>query len=102
MLGLPDGISGCLFDLDGVLTQTARVHAAAWQEMFDSFLRDWSKNSGAPFAPFDPVKDYDQYVDGKPREDGTVPPRIPWHQLAGGSPDDPPGAPTIHGLSSGR
>ncbi len=101
MLGLPDGISGCLFDLDGVLTQTARVHAAAWQEMFDSFLRDWSKSSGTPFVPFDPVKDYDQYVDGKPREEGTrsfLASR--GISLPEGSPDDPPGAPTIHGLSS--
>jgi HAD superfamily hydrolase (TIGR01509 family) len=69
--------------------------------MFDSFLRDWSKSSGTPFAPFDPVKDYDQYVDGKPREEGTrsfLDSR--GISLPEGSPDDPPGAPTIHGLSS--
>ena len=101
MLGLPDGISGCLFDLDGVLTQTATVHAAAWKEMFDDFLRDWSKSSDAVFAPFDPVKDYDQYVDGKPREEGTrsfLASR--GISLPEGTPDDPPGAHTIHGLSS--
>ena len=85
MLGLPDGVSGCLFDLDGVLTQTARVHAAAWQEMFDSFLHESSKVTGAPFVPFDPVKDYDEYVDGKPREEGTtLLPGRARHQPAGG------------------
>jgi beta-phosphoglucomutase family hydrolase len=70
-LGLPDPIRACLFDLDGVLTQTAKVHAAAWKEMFDDFLRDWAKQHGQPFVPFDPVADYDKYVDGKPRDDGT-------------------------------
>ena len=101
MLGLPDGVSGCLFDLDGVLTQTAKVHAAAWQEMFDSFLHDSSKVTGARFVPFDPVKDYDEYVDGKPREEGTrsfLAAR--GISLPDGSPDDPAGEHTIHGLSN--
>ena len=71
MLGLPDQIRGCLFDLDGVLTMTAKVHAAAWQEMFDGYLRERSARSGEPYVPFDPVREYDEYVDGKPREDGT-------------------------------
>ena len=71
MLGLPDGIRGCLFDLDGVLTQTAKVHDAAWKQMFDEFLRERASQSGQPFTPFDPGKDYDEYVDGKPRADGT-------------------------------
>jgi len=65
-LGLPPTISACLFDLDGVLTQTAKVHAQAWKQTFDEFLR-----SQAGQAPFDLVSDYDQYVDGKPREDGV-------------------------------
>jgi beta-phosphoglucomutase family hydrolase len=68
MLGLPDGITACLFDLDGVLTQTAKVHAAAWKEMFDAFLRE---TQGEDFVPFDAHHDYDAYVDGKTRADGV-------------------------------
>jgi beta-phosphoglucomutase family hydrolase len=101
VLGLPDGIRGCLFDLDGVLTKTAKVHDAAWKEMFDAFLRDWSQRTGQPFVPFDPVKDYDEYVDGKPREDGTrsfLASR--GIELADGSEDDPPDAETVYGLSN--
>jgi beta-phosphoglucomutase family hydrolase len=71
MLGLPESVRACLFDLDGVLTQTAKVHAAAWKEMFDGFLRDRAARGGEPFRPFDPVADYDEYVDGKPRYDGV-------------------------------
>jgi beta-phosphoglucomutase family hydrolase len=71
MLGLPDGIRACLFDLDGVLTKTAVVHARAWKEMFDSFLRDRAAREGKEFVPFDPVADYDDYVDGKPRYEGV-------------------------------
>ena len=70
-LGLPSGIRACLFDLDGVLTQTAKVHAAAWKEMFDAYLRKRAERTGEKFAPFDPVADYDRYVDGKPRYDGV-------------------------------
>ena len=101
VLGLPDGTRGCLFDLDGVLTQTAKVHDAAWKQMFDDFLRDWSRRTGQPFVPFDPVADYDKYVDGKPRLDGTrsfLASR--GTELPDGSEDDPPDAETIHGLSS--
>jgi beta-phosphoglucomutase family hydrolase len=65
VLGLPDGIAACLFDLDGVLTKTAEVHARAWKQTFDPFLQQ----HGEP--PFDLVKDYDEYVDGKPRLDGV-------------------------------
>jgi beta-phosphoglucomutase family hydrolase len=68
MLGLPDQIKACLFDLDGVITQTAKVHAKAWKQMFDEFLR---KRDGDDFKPFDAHDDYDAYVDGKPRMDGT-------------------------------
>ncbi|MEV0408534.1 beta-phosphoglucomutase family hydrolase [Actinoallomurus sp. NPDC050550] len=96
MLGLPDGVTALLFDMDGVLTRTATVHAAAWKEMFDEFLRE---REGPSYRPFDPVKEYDEYVDGKRREDGT---RSFLESrgitLPEGSPDDPPGAPTIQGL----
>jgi beta-phosphoglucomutase family hydrolase len=60
-LGLPPNIVACLFDLDGVITQTAKQHAQAWKETFESVLH----------VPFDAVKDYDEYVDGKPREEGV-------------------------------
>jgi len=69
--------------------------------MFDSFLREWARQTGQPFVPFDPVKDYDEYVDGKPRADGArsfLASR--GIELPDGSPDDPPGAPTIYGLSN--
>jgi beta-phosphoglucomutase family hydrolase len=101
VLGLPDGTRGCLFDLDGVLTKTAKVHAAAWKEMFDSYLRDRSRRTGEPFVPFDPVTDYDEYVDGKPRADGTrsfLASR--GIELPEGSDGDPPGAETVHGLGN--
>ena len=67
MLGLPEGVTALLFDLDGVLTQTAKVHAAAWKEMFDGFLRE---RDGEDFRPFTD-EDYNRYVDGKPRYDGV-------------------------------
>ena len=70
-LGLPDGIRACLFDLDGVLTQTAKVHAAAWKRMFDEYLRARAERTGEPFREFDLVADYGTYVDGKPRADGV-------------------------------
>lgn len=66
MLGLPAGIRACLFDLDGVLTDTASVHRRAWKAMFDEYLR----TALDPFVPFDAGADYEKYVDGKPREDG--------------------------------
>jgi beta-phosphoglucomutase family hydrolase len=65
-LGLPAAIAACLFDLDGVLTRTATVHAQAWKQTFDEFLEGREGQ-----APFDPVRDYDEYVDGKPRVDGV-------------------------------
>jgi beta-phosphoglucomutase family hydrolase len=66
MLGLPDGIKACLFDLDGVLTDTATVHARAWKQMFDRYLREQGDD-----RPFDARDDYDAYVDGKPRAAGV-------------------------------
>ena len=101
MLGLPDGITACLFDLDGVLTQTAKVHAAAWKQMFDEFLRGWAESHNQEFVPFDRVRDYDEYVDGKPRYDGVrsfLASR--GIELPEGSPDDPPSARTICGLGN--
>src|SRR5262245_21376568 len=98
MLGLPDIVTACLFDLDGVLTRTATVHDAAWKEMFDEFLRE---REGPSFRPFDPISDYEEYVDGKPREDGTRSfLQARGIRLPEGAPDDPPGTPTIHGLSN--
>jgi beta-phosphoglucomutase-like phosphatase (HAD superfamily) len=68
MLDLPDGITTCLFDLDGVLTQTAKVHAAAWKEMFDGFLEQRAEAQGEEFREFALPSDYDEYVDGKVAE----------------------------------
>jgi beta-phosphoglucomutase family hydrolase len=101
VLGLPDAIRGCLFDLDGVLTMTAKVHAAAWQEMFDGFLRARASRTGQPYVPFDPVRDYDEYVDGKPRSDGTrsfLASR--GITLPEGHEDDPPDKETVYGLGN--
>ena len=99
MLGLPVDVRVCLFDLDGVLTQTAKVHAAAWKEMFDAFLRRRAAERGEEFVPFDAVRDYDDYVDGRPRAEGVraflASRKI---DLPDGSPDDPPDALTISGL----
>jgi len=97
VLGLPDHIKACLFDLDGVLTPTALVHAAAWKEMFDAFLDEYQ---GPGHAPFDPVADYGKYVDGRPRADGTrtfLAAR--GIVLPEGDPGDPPDAATIEALS---
>ena len=101
MLGLPDGIKACLFDLDGVLTQTAKVHDAAWKQTFDDFLRKRSQATGEPFVEFDSVSDYDEYVDGKPRYDGVrsfLESR--GIELPDGSPDDPPSNDTVHGIGN--
>jgi beta-phosphoglucomutase family hydrolase len=101
VLGLPDGVSACLFDMDGVITRTATVHDAAWKEMFDEFLRAYAARAGGQFVPFDPVTDYGEYVDGKPRLEGTrsfLASRS--IELPEGSQDDPPGTWTIWGLSN--
>ncbi len=101
VLGLPDGVRACLFDLDGVLTRTAEVHATAWKAMFDDELRERAARTGEPFVPFDAAADYNEWVDGKPRADGvrsflasrgiTMPE---------GSPDDGPEAETVQGLGA--
>jgi beta-phosphoglucomutase family hydrolase len=97
-LGLPAAVRACLFDLDGVITQTATVHAAAWKEMFDAYLR---QRDGDGFTPFDPHGDYDRYVDGRPRADGVRTfLRSRGIELPEGDPDDPPTAETVNGLGN--
>jgi beta-phosphoglucomutase-like phosphatase (HAD superfamily) len=99
VLGLPTGVRACLFDLDGVLTQTAKVHAAAWKQMFDEYLRERAERTGGEFAPFDLADDYGEYVDGKPRSDGVrsfLASRA--IELPEGDPGDPSRAETVRGL----
>jgi beta-phosphoglucomutase family hydrolase len=94
-------VTACLFDLDGVLTQTARVHNAAWAQTFDAFLLRHAEATGEPFRPFDPGPDYNRYVDGKPRADGVrsfLASR--GIVLPDGAPDDPPEADTVHGIGN--
>ncbi|MEP7021273.1 MAG: beta-phosphoglucomutase family hydrolase [Pseudonocardiales bacterium] len=94
MLGLPDSVTACLFDLDGVLTDTASVHRKAWAQAFDEFLL---KRGERPFSELD----YHDYVDGKPRSDGVrdfLASR--GIVLPEGNPDDPPGAETVYGLGN--
>ena len=101
MLGLPDQVRACLFDLDGVLTKTATVHAAAWKQMFDDYLRQRAQRTGEPFVAFDSDSDYGEYVDGKPRYDGVrsfLASR--GIELPEGEEDDPPTAETVHGLGN--
>ena len=101
MLGLPDQVRACLFDLDGVLTKTATVHAAAWKQMFDEYLRQRAERTGEPFVAFDSDSDYGEYVDGKPRYDGVrsfLASR--GIELPEGEEDDPPTAETVHGLGN--
>ncbi len=97
-LGLPDDIRACLFDLDGVITKTAVVHAAAWKETFDAFLRG---RDGDGFRPFDATRDYDTYVDGRPRADGVrafLASR--GIELPEGAADDGPDRATVQGLGN--
>lgn len=101
MLGLPDSVTACLFDLDGVLTQTAHVHNAAWEQMFNSYLRDRAGRTGESFVPFDPDKDYREYVDGRSRADGVrtfLASR--GITLPEGEPGDPAEAETVNGLGN--
>jgi beta-phosphoglucomutase family hydrolase len=101
MLGLPPGVRACLFDLDGVLTQTAKVHAVAWKEMFDEYLRERADRTGEPFVAFDPSADYGEYVDGKPRTDGVRSfLEARGIELPEGGPDDSPGTETLGGLGN--
>lgn len=101
MLGLPDGITACLFDMDGVITQTAKVHDAAWKEMFDEFLKNWSAAHNQKFTPFDSGHDYSEYVDGKPRTEGiTSFLDSRGIKLPEGQESDKPGADTVYGLGN--
>lgn len=96
MLGLPDGIRACLFDLDGVLTRTATVHFAAWKRTFDEFLRGRD-----PAAEEFSQLDYNRYVDGRPRADGVrefLASR--GITLPEGSPGDPPDAATVQAIAT--
>ncbi len=84
-----------------MLTQTAKVHDAAWKQTFDDFLRKRSQATGEPFVEFDSVSDYDEYVDGKPRYDGVrsfLESR--GIELPDGGPDDPPSNDTVHGIGN--
>ena len=100
MLGLPPGTEGCVFDLDGVLTDSGRAHAAAWAEVFDDFLLRHTEATGWQFIPFDRDADYRSYLDGRPRLEGI-------HRflasrgihLPEGRPDDAARADTASGLA---
>jgi beta-phosphoglucomutase family hydrolase len=94
-------VTVCLFDLDGVLTNTAAVHAAAWKETFDSYLQERAAKAGTDFVPFDLRFDYGRYVDGKQRADGVRSFLASRHvSLPEGSDDDPPGTESVHGLGN--
>ncbi len=99
-LGLPRTVQACLFDLDGVLTDTASVHARAWKQAFDELLEGRGNGS---CAPFDEREDYRRHVDGKPRLDGVrdfLASR--GITLLEGSPDDAPGDETVHGVGNAK
>lgn len=101
VLGLPEQITACLFDLDGVLTDTASVHKKAWKAMFDEYLKSRAERTGEPFTAFDIDVDYLTYVDGKRRQDGVrsfLASR--GIELPEGTPDDPADAETIEGLGT--
>ena len=101
MLGLPDGVVACVFDLDGVLTTSATMHAVAWAETFDPFLLERAERSHREYVPFDTRTEYQVYIAGKPRLDGV-------RDFLGsrgiglpeGADDDPPGTETMHGLAN--
>src|SRR4051812_1385362 len=100
-LGLPERVHVCLFDLDGVLTDTASVHRKAWKQMFDAYLKARADSSGDQFVPFDIDADYRKYVDGKKREDGVrsfLDSR--GISLEEGSPDDDAKTETVQGLGT--
>ena len=95
----PRDYDAVLFDLDGVLTKTASVHAAAWKKLFDGFLKQRAADTGEAFVAFDIDADYRRYVDGKPRYDGVAAFLASRGiELPFGAPEDGPGTPTVHGL----
>jgi alpha,alpha-trehalase len=90
-----------IFDLDGVITFTAKVHDAAWKELFDSYLQKRAAERGEKFVPFDPDLDYHRYVDGKPRYDGVQSfLKSRGIELPFGTPADPPTAETVTALGN--
>ncbi len=100
-LGLPAQVRACLFDLDGVLTQTATVHAKAWKQTFDELLRSRAESDHSQFVPFDAEHDYDEYVDGKPREDGVRDFLAARDiHLPEGTADDSPELQTVYGVGN--
>jgi beta-phosphoglucomutase family hydrolase len=100
-LGLPPTCQACLFDLDGVLTDTASVHTRAWTATFDAFLRQRAEATGEPFRPFDPHADYLAHVDGRPRQDGVREfLRSRGIELPEGDPDDGPDQDTVWGVGN--
>lgn len=99
---MPAAVRACLFDLDGVLMRTAELHAAAWKQVFDEFLRRRAGGNG-PAAPFDEVRDYDAYVDGRPRADGVRAfLEASGIELPEGSPADPPSDASVYGLANAK
>ncbi len=97
----PDVFDGVIFDMDGVITDTAGLHAEAWKKLFDDVLKQHAWRTGERFVSFDPVDDYLKYVDGMSRADGVrtfLASR--GIEVPEGSPDDPPDAETVHGLGS--
>jgi len=103
MLGLPSDVRACLFAVEGVLTTSADLHAAAWRETLDAFLLEHAERNHRQFLPFDRHHDYADYILGKPRITGV-------HDflasrgisLAEGTADDAPGTPTVHGLANSK
>ena len=101
MLRMDLDFDAAIFDLDGVVTKTATVHAAAWKRLFDSYLQDRSARIDEPFHPFDVEQDYLTYVDGKPRYDGVKSfLKSRGIELPYGSPSDPPERETVCGLGN--
>ena len=101
MLGLPSSLQSCVFELDGVLANSAAMHRAAWAETFDPFLMRRSSLTSHEVIPFDPRGDYETYIDGRPRLEGVrefLGSR--GISLAAGDAGDPPGAETVHGLAN--
>jgi beta-phosphoglucomutase family hydrolase len=96
-----DQYDAVLFDLDGVITNTATLHATCWKQMFDEYLRERAEQKGEVFRPFDLATDYRLYVDGEPRFDGVRDfLRSRRIQLPEGTPDDPADVETVHGLGN--
>jgi trehalose-phosphatase len=94
-----ESFDAVIFDLDGVITKTAKVHAAAWKELFDNFLKKWAGRHDQEFEPFDIKNDYQEYVDGKPRHDGIKSfLESRGIDLPYGDPEDDPDEETICGL----